>query len=96
MTQVVQQQNSKQHTTKIEGHLLVKCVDQSGIVSKLSTFLYTHGANIVESSQYSNDPEGGMFFIRLAYHINHEETVMSNMEQEFKQLAAGYQMSYQL
>lgn len=95
MPQVAQQQKVNPGTTKIEGHLLVKCVDQSGIVSKLSTFLYTHGANIVESSQYSNDPEGGMFFIRLAYHIDHQEAVMSKMEQDFKELVENYQMSYQ-
>ena len=95
MTQVAQQYQASPEMKKIEGHLLVKCVDQSGIVSRLSTFLYAHGANIVESSQYSNDPEGGMFFIRLAYHIDNNEGAISTMEQEFKLIANDYQMTYQ-
>ncbi|PKC52679.1 hypothetical protein RhiirA1_480955, partial [Rhizophagus irregularis] len=55
---------------KLENHarLLVKCPDKPGIVSVLSTFLYKHNANIIESSQYSSDPENGTFFIRIEYH----------------------------
>ncbi|HWJ76796.1 MAG TPA: formyltetrahydrofolate deformylase, partial [Niallia sp.] len=39
--------------------LLVKCPDKPGIVSVLSTFLFKYEANIIESSQYSSDPENG-------------------------------------
>lgn len=92
--QTVQQPLAERQNLKIEGHLLVKCVDQSGIVSKLSTFLYEQGANIVESSQYSNDPEGGMFFIRIAYHIDNSKVAMAQMEQEFEKIATDYDMTY--
>ena len=37
------------------GRLLVKCPDRPGIVSALSTFLYEHGGDIMESTQFSSD-----------------------------------------
>lgn len=41
-----------------KGRLLVSCPDQPGIVSAVSAFLFEHGANIIESNQYTTDPEG--------------------------------------
>jgi formyltetrahydrofolate deformylase len=49
--------------------LLVSCEDQSGIVAAITTFLCDHGANIVQSDQYSTDPEGGRFFMRVVFHL---------------------------
>ena len=89
-----QERNEQERKTKTEGHLLVKCADQPGIVSKLSTFLHKHEANIVESSQYSSDPEGGMFFIRLAYNFENILNKKQQMEEEFEKISAEYGMSY--
>ncbi len=50
------------------GRLLVSCPDRPGIVAAVSAFLYELGANIVESDQYSTDPEGGTFFLRIVFH----------------------------
>jgi formyltetrahydrofolate deformylase len=47
--------------------LLVSCPDRPGIVATISRLLFEHGANILESSQYSTDPTGGRFFIRLEF-----------------------------
>lgn len=47
--------------------LLISCPDQPGIVAAVSRFLFTAGANIVRSDQYSTDPEGGMFFLRMEF-----------------------------
>jgi formyltetrahydrofolate deformylase len=47
--------------------LLVSCHDQPGIVSAVSRFLFDSGANIVRSDQYSTDPEGGEFFLRMEF-----------------------------
>ena len=52
-----------QEKNQNRGRLLVSCPDQPGIVSAISTFLFEHNANIIESSQYSTNPEGGTFFI---------------------------------
>ncbi|NDY57325.1 formyltetrahydrofolate deformylase [Desulfovibrio sulfodismutans] len=48
--------------------LLITCPDRPGIVSAVTTFLYTHGANIIDLDQHSTDPEGGTFFLRLEFH----------------------------
>ena len=54
---------------KDTGRLLVRCADRSGIVAAVSGFLAEHGANIVESDQYSTDPEGGTFLMRTVFHL---------------------------
>jgi formyltetrahydrofolate deformylase len=47
--------------------LLVRCADRPGIVSAVSSFLFDTGANIVRSDQYTNDPQGGAFFLRMEF-----------------------------
>jgi formyltetrahydrofolate deformylase len=47
--------------------LLISCPDRPGIVAAVSRFLYESGANIVSSDQYSTDPEGGSFFLRMEF-----------------------------
>ena len=43
------------------------CPDGPGIVAAVSDFLFRHGANILQSDQYSTDPEGGVFFMRMVF-----------------------------
>jgi formyltetrahydrofolate deformylase len=47
--------------------LLISCPDRPGIVAAVSKFLYDFGANIVRSDQYSTDPQGGAFFMRVEF-----------------------------
>jgi formyltetrahydrofolate deformylase len=47
--------------------LVVTCPDRPGIISAVSRFLFEAGANIVNSAQYSTDPEGGTFFLRTEF-----------------------------
>jgi len=47
--------------------LLISCPDRPGIVARISRFLYEAGANIVRSDQYSTDPVGGTFFLRMEF-----------------------------
>jgi len=47
--------------------LLISCPDRPGIVAAVSGFLFRHGANIVSSDQHSTDPQGGRFFMRMAF-----------------------------
>jgi formyltetrahydrofolate deformylase len=49
--------------------LLISCPDRPGIIASVSRFLHESGANIVTSDQYSTDPEGGAFFLRMAFTI---------------------------
>jgi formyltetrahydrofolate deformylase len=45
--------------------LLATCPDRPGIISAVSGFFAEAGANIVRSDQYSTDPAGGTFFLRM-------------------------------
>ena len=74
--------------------ILVKCPDKPGIVAVLSSFLHKHNANIIESSQYSSDPENGTFFIRIEYHCEHLVSKRDEMEQDFASIAAEHDMDY--
>jgi len=47
--------------------LLFQCRDRLGIVARLSDFIFKAGGNIITADQYSTDPEGGHFFIRLEF-----------------------------
>ncbi|MBO2535313.1 MULTISPECIES: formyltetrahydrofolate deformylase [Rummeliibacillus] len=95
--------NKLEHNEKLENHsnrlenrarLLVKCPDKPGIVSVLSSFLHNHNANIIESSQFSTDPENGTFFIRIEYHCDNLPAKAVEMEKEFERIAEDYQMEY--
>lgn len=76
------------------GRLLVKCPDKSGIVSQISKFLFDHDSNIIESSQYSSDPEGGTFFLRIEFHCEGLLEKSAQMEEDFKVIAETYEMEY--
>ena len=49
--------------------LLISCQDRPGIVAAVSQFLYSHGANVLNSSQHSTDPSGGTFFMRMVFYL---------------------------
>ncbi|HJF32062.1 MAG TPA: formyltetrahydrofolate deformylase [Sporosarcina psychrophila] len=85
-----QQRNQKEN----RGRLLVKCPDKPGIVSTLSTFLLNHDSNIIESSQYSNDPENGTFFIRIEFHCENLMKKAEQIEIDFEAIAATHSMDY--
>lgn len=74
------------------GRLLVKCPDKPGIVAALSKFLFEHGGDIMESSQYSDD--SGMFYIRFEYFCKDLLEKRAQMEKDFEPLAEEFQMDY--
>ncbi|MER2090215.1 MAG: formyltetrahydrofolate deformylase [Sporosarcina sp.] len=94
--ETIVEMNLKQPGNKIEnrGRLLVKCPDKPGIVSVLSSFLLKHDSNIIESSQYSSDPENGTFFIRIEFHCENLMKKSKQMELDFKEIAANYSIDY--
>lgn len=77
-----------------QGHLIVKCPDQPGIVAAISTFLSEHQANIIESSQYSSDPENGTFFIRIAFYCERLQDKQKQLENDFTATADRFSMNY--
>ncbi len=67
--------------------LLVQCADQKGVVAKISDFVFRYNGNILQSDQYSTDPENGRFFMRLEFCFNPEQVPPSHLEKEFEILA---------
>lgn len=68
--------------------MLISCPDQPGIVAAVSRFLHEHGANIVQSDQYTIDPEGGMFFIRIEFDLPGLEQRMDTLTMDFTRVVA--------
>jgi formyltetrahydrofolate deformylase len=75
--------------------LLISCPDRPGIVSAVARFLFEAGANIVRSDQFSTDPEGGSFFLRMEFTLpgsNHDR-----LDEQFGlAVAEPFQMSWRL
>jgi formyltetrahydrofolate deformylase len=79
------------------GRLLVACHDRPGIVAAVSRFLYERGANIIESDQYSTDPEDGTFFLRTVFHLLHLAVVRDDLQRAFAaEVAEPFGMDWQL
>jgi formyltetrahydrofolate deformylase len=74
------------------GRLLVACPDRPGIVAAVTSFLAGLGANIVESQQYSTDPSGGLFFLRLEFVLAGLPDRLPAIERDFADVAARFQL----
>jgi formyltetrahydrofolate deformylase len=72
--------------------MLISCPDQPGIVATVSRFLFEQGANIVQSDQYTMDPEGGMFFIRIEFDLDNLEQRQEAMLQDFQVITERFDM----
>ncbi len=84
--------------TQPEYILTLSCLDQRGIVHRVSGFLTTHGCNIIDSAQFG-DSQSRLFFMRV--HFSAEETAPSEealqgLREEFALLAKDWNMSWQL
>jgi len=49
--------------------LLIDSPDRKGLVARISTFLYEHGANILHADQH-RDNEAGLFFMRIEWDLD--------------------------
>ncbi|WP_461179099.1 formyltetrahydrofolate deformylase [Virgibacillus ainsalahensis] len=75
---------------------LINCPDQPGIVAAVSQFLHEHGANIVESDQYTMDPMGGEFFIRIEFECPDLKDKASQLEEAFIPIAEKFKMDWKI
>lgn len=95
MQQPYQPQQSKHRGDKsMRARMLISCPDRPGIVAAVSHFLHEHGANIVQSDQYTMDPEGGMFFIRFEFDLNDMEQELPILQEDFARVADRFEMKW--
>ncbi|MCG7410005.1 formyltetrahydrofolate deformylase [Paenibacillus sp. ACRRX] len=76
--------------------MLISCPDRAGIVATVSRFLYEHGANIVQSDQYTMDPDGGMFFMRIEFDMDQLQDHLPQVKQDFASIAGEFQMDWRI
>jgi formyltetrahydrofolate deformylase len=80
-----------------QARLLVICPDGHGIVAAISTFLFESGANILTSGQYSTDPEGGTFFLRMEFRLDDLPARRRELERGFaKEIAERFGMDWRI
>lgn len=89
---------SKSKSTNLtnRARMLVSCPDRPGIVAAVSRFLYEHGANIVQSDQYTMDPEGGLFFIRIEFDLDNLDARREQLKADFAMVAAQFNMKWSI
>lgn len=75
--------------------LNLSCIDQRGIVQRVSGFLAEHGCNIIESAQFG-DAQSQLFFMRVYFAA--EDTAISDavLRANFSAIAETMQMTWQL
>lgn len=79
------------------GRLLVRCRDQPGIVSAVSTFLTAAGANIVSLDQHSTAPVGGTFLQRTIFYLPGLAAARDRLAEELRTtVAADLDIDFQL
>ena len=82
--------------------LLIDCPDQRGLVARVSTLLYQHGANILHADQHQ-DHELGLFFMRVEFGLgssdgSHDAATfdLAKFQKAFAPLAAELKMRWTL
>jgi len=72
----------------------LSCLNQPGIVARVSTLLFSHGGNIVEAHQF-DDILTGKFFMRMVFNLADADAYPA-LQAEFAEVAAGYGMTWTL
>jgi formyltetrahydrofolate deformylase len=76
--------------------LLVSCPDTEGIVAALATALSDAGANIISSDQYSSDPYGGSFSLRMEFYIPSPEERFPALRERIAQIGERLGLDWKL
>jgi formyltetrahydrofolate deformylase len=77
--------------------LLVQCPDQPGIVAAVSSFLFAHGANIVQADQFSSAGGRGRFFMRTEFELAGLDAPVEQVEHAFaEEVAPRFEMDWRI
>nr|WP_041296421.1 formyltetrahydrofolate deformylase [Janthinobacterium sp. Marseille] len=75
--------------------LNLSCLDQRGIVQRVSGFLAGHGCNIIESAQFG-DAQSQLFFMRVYFAAEDSSVNDEVLRADFSEMAKTMQMTWQL
>jgi len=76
--------------------LLVSCPDREGIVAALATALSEAGANIMSSDQYSSDPYGGSFSLRMEFYLPSPDERFPALRERIAEIGERFGLDYRL
>ncbi|HEX3617345.1 MAG TPA: formyltetrahydrofolate deformylase [Solirubrobacteraceae bacterium] len=77
--------------------LVVSCRDREGIIATLSEALRDVGANIITSDQFSSDPYGGMFSLRMEFYVPDDpEERLTKLEARLAEIGSVLHLDYKL
>jgi formyltetrahydrofolate deformylase len=72
---------------------LLDCPDQKGLVSRITSFFYHRGFNILHCQQYTDTPENH-FFMRMKLDMEDLATSRDTLEREFDDFAKSLQIRW--
>ena len=77
--------------------LLVSCRDREGIIATLSEALRDVGANIITSDQFSSDPYGGDFSLRMEFYVPDDpEERLTKLDARLAEIGSVLHLDYRL
>ena len=76
--------------------LLVECPDRPGIIAALSQEIAAAGANISASNQFSTDPDGGTFLLRMELQIPEPDTRLAQLDASLNPMRTEFSMDARL
>jgi formyltetrahydrofolate deformylase len=72
--------------------LTLSCPDRTGLVYAVTSWLFAHEGNILDSDQFG-DPYGGRFFMRVHFSAGASQDVLSH---SFADVAAAHRMAWEM
>jgi formyltetrahydrofolate deformylase len=77
--------------------LLVQCPDRPGIVAAISSFLFRHGANIIDFDQHTSEDGDGVYFTRLEFQTDRLDLSLDDLKAAFAlDVARPFAMDWRL
>jgi formyltetrahydrofolate deformylase len=74
--------------------LLISCPDRPGIVSAVSSFIFAHQGNILQSDQHSTNQEECTFFMRISFAEETFDLDEETLLREFRPIGERFEMQW--
>jgi formyltetrahydrofolate deformylase len=75
--------------------LLLSCPDRSGLVARISHFIFERGGNILDLDEHV-DTDDGTFFIRVAWDTENFTIPQSKLPKAFRPLAEEFEATWEI